>query len=177
MTFFIADWRCTITKKIGNKMTGCEKTYNVALGVGANLGNPEQSIRDAAVLLTNAGLENLAISPLYTTAPINCIHGTPDFINCAFIGQFAGNPCELLEICQHIETKLGRPTIHSSNEARIIDLDILLFGDQLIKLENLTIPHPRMTERYFVLAPLKDLAPKWTVPNHGTVEDLFSKLK
>ncbi len=158
-------------------MTGRKKTHNVAIGVGSNLGSPRENIRAAAKQLAEAGLEGISCSPFYTTAPVDCVPGTPDFTNCAFTGHWEGGPHELLKVCQRIETELGRPAIHSSNEARTIDLDILLFEDLQVDSENLTIPHPRMTERYFVLAPLNDLAPEWTVPGHGMVKDLFSGLK
>lgn len=157
-------------------MTAWEKRYNVALGVGSNLGFPEKNIEKAAELLAEAGLENIKISPIYRTKPVDCIPGTPDFTNCAFTGTWSGTPQMLLKVCQKIEQKIGRPKQHSSHEARIIDIDIELFGESEIDSKELIIPHPRMTERYFVLAPLNDIAPDWQIPNVGSVADALQKI-
>ena len=84
---------------------------------------------------------------------------------------------ELLKLCQSIEIALGRPAQHSSRESRIIDLDIILFGSEVIKSEVLTIPHPRAAQREFVLRPLNEIAPEWLFPDRQkTVSELFAAL-
>ena len=112
-----------------------------------------------------------------TTKPVDCIPGTPDFINTAVIGQWEGTPLELLAVCQRIEREAGRPAVHSSREARLLDIDVLLWGTETLSLPNLIVPHPRMHLRRFVLEPLAAIAPDWIVPPFNkTVAQLLKNL-
>ena len=138
--------------------------HSVAIAFGANLGNPRQTMAEALGQLLAAGLADLRVSDLFESQPVGCISGTPPFVNGAVIGQWPGTPHELLHACQGIETAAGRPALHSQHEARLLDLDVLLFGKLQLDLPELTIPHPRLVERLFVLVPLAQLAPAWPVP-------------
>jgi len=163
--------------KVGGKLTDNAPTTRVALGFGANLGTPAETFLSAIRALEEAGFGDVFSSPLYQTAPIDCVPSTPQFINAAITGNWAGTAVELLMVCHAIECRLGRSPDHSSREARIVDIDILLFGNHIVQLPELIIPHPRLQERLFVLAPLADIAPTWPVPHtNATVEALRNDL-
>lgn len=132
-------------------------TNSVTLGFGSDIGDGEANIRQAMDLLTEGGFAFSRVSSFIVTAPVNCVEGTPDFTNCCAIGQWDGTPEELLALTQSVEVAMGRPKEHSSREARIIDIDILTFGDVKMDTPGLTIPHPRMHEREFVQIPLKEI--------------------
>ena len=136
--------------------------HHVAIALGGNLGNPLDYFINAIKLLSNS-VHNIKCATIYTTKPVDCVPGTPDFKNTVLLATFDGTPLELLQICQNIETTLGRPKNHSSHESRTIDLDILLFDNLQISLPNLTIPHPRMHERLFVLLPLCELLSAYAI--------------
>ena len=158
-------------------MNDSKKTVKVALGVGSNIGDAEEHIGKAAELLQVSGFKNLLCSSLFITKPVDCEPGTPDFTNCVFVGEWNGSAEELLNLTQSIEVELGRPAVHRSDEARVIDLDILLFGDKQLVSERLTIPHPRMCDRLFVIEPLNELAKDWQIPGHGSVRSVLINLK
>ena len=136
--------------------------HHVAIALGGNLGNTEE-IFDKAIAMLAYNLHGIKRAKIYTTKPVDCVPGTPDFKNTAIIATFDGTPPALLKICQTIEKLLGRPEIHSSHESRTIDLDILLFDNLQISQPDLTIPHPRMHKRLFVLLPLLDILSGKTV--------------
>ena len=115
-------------------------------------------------ILLEGFLRQLSMAPLFHTKPVGCVPGTPDFLNSAVIGLFDGEPLDLLERCQALERAFGRPAMHSSRESRTLDLDILLFGEERVSLPHLQIPHPRLLQRRFALAPLAAIAPEWRVP-------------
>ncbi|MCR4575801.1 MAG: 2-amino-4-hydroxy-6-hydroxymethyldihydropteridine diphosphokinase [Lentisphaeria bacterium] len=150
----------------------------IALAMGANLGeSPSENIRWGALRLMEAGVEELQMAPLFRTKPVDCVPGTPDFINTAVVGQWNGTPLELLAACQQIEREAGRPAVHSSHEARLLDIDILLLGTETLSLSGLIVPHPRMHLRRFVLEPLATIAPDWIVPPFNkTVMQLLKNL-
>ncbi|NOY79432.1 MAG: 2-amino-4-hydroxy-6-hydroxymethyldihydropteridine diphosphokinase [Kiritimatiellaeota bacterium] len=141
---------------------------NAAIGIGSNLGDSPALIRRALEMLEQGGLEACRVSTLYRTVPVDCVPGTPPFLNGAVTGRWKKNAGELLALCKRIERRLGRPRVHSSREARTIDLDLLLFGDRVLRDEGLNVPHPRLGRRLFVLAPLAEIAGDWRVPPQGT---------
>jgi 2-amino-4-hydroxy-6-hydroxymethyldihydropteridine diphosphokinase len=143
---------------------------HVALGLGSNKGDPVENIRAAVKLLAAAGFRYACLSSLYETAPVDCEPGTPPFINAALIGDWDDSLTALLKLCKKTEEQLGRPAQHASSEARTIDIDILLANDSQLVVEGLTIPHPRLRSRLFVLLPLSELAPDWRIP--GTTETI-----
>ena len=149
----------------------------VAVGLGANMGKPVQAIRDACALLSRGGVLYPKMSPLYQTAPVACEPGTPPFLNAVVVGRWGGEATSLLRLCQKIERRLGRPRQHSSRVARVIDVDVLLFGRDVVDEERLVVPHPQLRDRLFVLAPLRDVAPGWRVPPDDVrVADLCQRL-
>ncbi len=151
--------------------------HHVAIALGGNLGNTEE-LFDKAIAMLAYNLRDIRQARIYTTEPVDCVPGTPDFKNTAIIATFNGTPQTLLKICQNIEKLLGRPEIHSSHESRTIDLDILLFDNQQISLPNLIIPHPRMFQRLFVLLPLLDILPgKMILPGQTrSLQELVNNL-
>jgi len=140
-------------------------THQVAIALGGNLGDTEFLFHRALTLLTEAGLGSQRVSSWRRTAPVGCHPGTPDFLNGAVVGEWPGTPEELLSVTQHIEQALGRPAEHDSRASRPLDLDILLFDDLRLSSPTLTIPHPRMRQRRFVLEPLAEIAPDWLLPD------------
>ncbi|MBR4665429.1 MAG: 2-amino-4-hydroxy-6-hydroxymethyldihydropteridine diphosphokinase, partial [Lentisphaeria bacterium] len=117
------------------------------------------------------------VSPLYETDPVDCEDGVPPFLNGVLQGVWNGSAEELLNLCQSIERRAGRPEKHSSRQSRELDLDIILFGQEIIRTERLTVPHPRAFQRAFVLAPMNDIAPDAVFPDRGkTVSALLGEL-
>ncbi len=144
----------------------------VYIGIGCNLGNREQHIEDALDSLKQLAQNgSVSCSPLYETAPMGP-QDQPDYVNavCAFDSHLP--PLELLAELQRIETKHGRNRDAERWTARPLDLDLLLYGDEVIRLPTLVVPHPGIAQRSFVLWPLADLQPELTIPGLGPVADL-----
>lgn len=146
----------------------------VFVGIGSNLGDKEGNIRNA-INLMKGKCRILKLSSLYETEPVG-YENQDWFLNCVAEIETKLNPNELLEFLQSIEKKLGRvKTI--KNGPRIIDLDILFYGDKIIKEDSLTVPHPRLHERLFVLEPLKEIAPEIVHPVLGkSIREFHSAL-
>ena len=137
----------------------------VAVGLGGNLGDPRAAF--AFALARIAGFtDGLRVSPLYRTAPVGG-KPQPDYLNAAAVGVTRLGPADLLRRLAAIEREAGRRRRNGRNSPRVLDLDLLLFGRHLIARPGLLVPHPRMTDRRFVLAPLADLAPRRVVPGTG----------
>lgn len=129
----------------------------VYIGLGANLGEREATLRVALDAMGQLpGTSVLRVSPLYRSVPVDA--GGPDYLNAVAELTTALEPEALLRALQSIEHAAGRERPYR-NAPRTLDLDILWFGGQVIATRNLTVPHPRMLERAFVLRPLADLAP------------------
>jgi 2-amino-4-hydroxy-6-hydroxymethyldihydropteridine diphosphokinase len=144
------------------------------IALGANLGEAEETLRIAArelAALPNARL--LATSSLYRTAPVG-LKNQPDFINAALALENDYSATEMLQILFDIEQRFGRQR-SVPNAARTLDLDLLLHGNIVSKDTALTLPHPRMHERAFVLAPLHEIAPALVIPDRGAVSDLLAQ--
>jgi 2-amino-4-hydroxy-6-hydroxymethyldihydropteridine diphosphokinase len=143
--------------------------------LGANLGNPIQTVKSALDQLDAiADTRRLAASSLYRTAPVGIKH-QPDFINAVALLETQLAPQALLDALFAIERQFGRQR-SVRNAPRTLDLDLLLHGDAVIDTPQLTLPHPRMHERAFVLAPLVEIAPQATIPGRGTVAALLAAL-
>jgi 2-amino-4-hydroxy-6-hydroxymethyldihydropteridine diphosphokinase len=146
------------------------------VALGSNLGNPVQTVEeaiDAMAALRGSLLK--AISSLYRTAPIGLKH-QPDFINAVVAIDTRLGPRELLDELFALEARFGRVREPGSirNAPRTLDLDLLLHGETVQNDPELTLPHPRMHERAFVLAPLAEIAPDLIVPGCGPVADLLA---
>ena len=135
------------------------------IGIGANLGNAPDTVKRTIELLGELPETRLAAqSSLFNTAPVDA--GGDDYVNAVVRIDTCLTPLELLQALQGLEQDFGRERPYR-NAPRTLDLDILLYGDQVIASEPLTVPHPRMTERAFVLIPLLQIAPFITIPGKG----------
>jgi 2-amino-4-hydroxy-6-hydroxymethyldihydropteridine diphosphokinase len=149
-----------------------EKVY---IGIGSNVGEKKGNINRALRLLAEDGrLLSAAVAPLYKTGPV----GFTDqdwFLNTVAAYEADLAPHGLLELLMGIEKEMGRVrTIRWG--PRVIDLDILLYGDAVVSTPDLEIPHPRLAERAFVVVPLADLAPGLVLPGGKTAAALAAEL-
>jgi len=144
------------------------------VGLGANLGNARATLESAVQAL--AGLPHTQLrqcSSWYRSAPVDATG--PDFINAVARLETTLAAQDLLTRLIEIETRHGRERSHR-NAPRTLDLDLLIYGDERIETPTLVVPHPRMHERAFVLAPLAELWPDGVVPGRGTVIDLLGRV-
>lgn len=136
----------------------------VYIALGTNLGDRQANLEEAIVRLQPI-VQVIACSPVYETPPWGYIE-QPDFLNQVVQGETSLEPMDLLDLLKRIEMEMGRvKTIQ--NGPRLIDLDLLFYGDLILETERLTLPHPRMVGRGFVLLPLADLAPNLVHPLLG----------
>jgi 2-amino-4-hydroxy-6-hydroxymethyldihydropteridine diphosphokinase len=142
------------------------------IGLGANLGDTHATLRHALTALAALpGSRLLRSSPIYRSEPIDS--SGPDYLNAVAELETDLAAADLLAQLQAIEYRHGRERPFR-NAPRTLDLDLLLFGDAVIATENLTVPHPRLHQRAFVLRPLADLAPDLHVPGLGPVAGLLA---
>jgi 2-amino-4-hydroxy-6-hydroxymethyldihydropteridine diphosphokinase len=143
------------------------------IGLGANLGDPEAQVRRAlAALAELPGTRLLAASSLYRSAPVGVI-AQPDFINAVAAAETTLTARALLEALLAAERRFGRRR-DFPGAPRTLDLDLLLYGDRVIAEPGLVVPHPRMHERAFVLAPLAEIAPDVAIPGKGRAGALLA---
>jgi len=136
--------------------------HRVAIALGSNLDNREANIAAAISGLREISTpgEPFLTASLYDTTPQNCPPDSPRFLNTVIEISYAGeDPLELLDLTQALEGKLGRAPNPVRNAPRVIDIDILLFGETTFDNPRLTLPHPRIRERPFVLLPLQEIRP------------------
>ena len=147
------------------------------IGLGANLGNPAETIEQALDLLGEQdGLEVVAVSTLRETEPV----GFPDqpwFLNGAVAVETDLSPRELLSRLLAVELALGRTRDGPRFGPRTIDLDLLVYGSEEVSEPGLTVPHPRLAERRFALEPLAELDADLDVPGRGSVSTLLRGLQ
>jgi len=149
--------------------------HTAYLGLGSNLGDSLKALRRAIQCLDNLPHSRvLTTSAAYRTAPWG-VTDQPDFFNAVVALQTRLDPLRLLGHTQMVEKNLGRVATRHWGE-RVIDIDILLYGQHLIATPELTIPHPWMHERAFVLLPLLEIAPDVSIPGRGLARDLHNKL-
>lgn len=143
------------------------------IGLGANLDDPAAQVELAMDELARLPESRLAArSSLYASAPVGYA-GQPDFINAVAALETRLSPRTLLEAMLGIEHQHGRNRTFR-NAPRTLDLDLLLYGDAHFHEENLTLPHPRMHERAFVLLPLLEIAPGLAIPGQGSAAALLA---
>ena len=130
--------------------------HRVAIALGGNIGDVPAAFDKAVAMLEEGGVSGIVRGCTIVSQAVDCVPGTPDFHNSAIVGFWEGSPEQLLDLTQSIERSMGRPAKHSSRESRTLDLDILLFDDLEMRTPRLTIPHPRMKQRAFVMVPLED---------------------
>jgi 2-amino-4-hydroxy-6-hydroxymethyldihydropteridine diphosphokinase len=136
----------------------------VLIGLGANLGRPVEQLRRAVEALARV-LNPMRLSSLYRSAPVGYAD-QPDFYNLACRGETGLGALDLLAELQRIEEAAGRQRSFT-NAPRTLDLDLLAVGEEVIRAPELTVPHPRLHERAFVLVPLLEIAPAWRHPELG----------
>lgn len=152
----------------------------IAFALGSNLGDRQASFHEALKALELAGLKDIQLATPVSSEPLDCPDGSEEFLNSAGIAKTALPPFELLDLFQKIELEIGRLPKNKRviNAPRPIDIDILLYEDLIMNSERLTIPHPRMSERDFVMNPLAEIAADWLVPSiKKTVQELSDELR
>ena len=146
----------------------------VYLGLGTNLGEREENLRQAMELLEQ-GMILGQVSSVYETEPVG-YKEQPLFLNLVCNGETELDPADFLDFAKGIEGKLGRKKSFR-NAPRLIDIDILFYEDRVINAEDLIIPHPRICDRGFVLVPLAEIAPLFVHPvKNRTIRKLLSEL-
>lgn len=131
--------------------------YTVYIGLGGNVGDTAILFECALSALEMGGLRDIVCSQHHRTKAVGCPEGTPDFLNAVARGRWGRTALDLLDLCQSIEVACGRPADHPHWVSRTLDLDILLFGDEVIDTPRLRVPHPLMNSRAFVMLPLREV--------------------
>ena len=159
----------------GEHQPGQPRIVPVVLGLGSNLGDRVRNIERAlGQLIMHVRLER--VSEIYETEPME-LRDQPRFLNLVCMGTTRLGTWDLLEFIHEIESDLGRKRGGQRFGPRPIDIDILAYDDQVIDEEDLKIPHPRMTERAFVLVPLAEIAPEWRHPvDEETAADMVARV-
>ena len=161
----------------------CFRPSRAYVGVGSNLGDRMSYLAKAArCLVDTAGVKAIQSAPIYETRPVGPA-GPDNFLNTIFALDVCLSPLQLLRILHDIEVLMGRPLapprggVGSRTGARTLDLDILFFDDLVFQNDELTVPHPHLHHREFVLRPLNDLDPEFSHPELGlTVRELLAAL-
>jgi 2-amino-4-hydroxy-6-hydroxymethyldihydropteridine diphosphokinase len=145
------------------------------VGLGANLGNREETLQRAVALLASAeGVEVLAVSQLRETDPVGVVD-QPRFLNGAAEVETTVSAREFLDTLLAIERSLGRERVERWGP-RTVDLDLLLYGDQIVDEPGLRVPHRYLHERRFALEPLAELDPELVIPGRGRVSELLAEV-
>lgn len=140
------------------------------IGIGSNLAHPRRQLARAIAAMARLPRTRVAtVSPNYVSAPVDASGAQPDYVNAVAAIVTALPAAALLERMRAIERRQGRPPTEQRvrNSARTLDLDLLLFGRRRSRQRQLTLPHPRMHQRAFVLRPLLDIAPAAVIPGRG----------
>jgi 2-amino-4-hydroxy-6-hydroxymethyldihydropteridine diphosphokinase len=146
------------------------------LGLGSNVGDREGHLRAAIELLRKGGVEVEAVSSTYETEPVGEVLDQPDFLNAAIRIRTDLEPEALLRRCKAIETERGRALEAPRHSPRPLDVDLLLLGDLELQTDRLTLPHPEVTSRRFVLAPLLELDPGLALPDGTPLVEALASL-
>lgn len=138
--------------------------YGIALGsnLGDRLNNLQQAVEQ--LLQAQPSAKIIAAAPLYETAPVDCPEGSQAFYNTVFEIAIDLEPLGMLRQIQSLEAFLGRPSEHEHHVPRTVDLDILYADKAVLQHPELILPHPRMTQRRFVMQPLADIRPELILP-------------
>jgi 2-amino-4-hydroxy-6-hydroxymethyldihydropteridine diphosphokinase len=146
------------------------------LGLGSNVGDRESHLRAAIEILGERGVEVDAVSSTYETEPVGEMLDQADFLNAAIRIRTDLDPEALLDLCKEIEVVRGRMLDAPRHSPRPLDVDLLLLGDIELSTERLTLPHPEVSSRRFVLVPLQELDPELTLPGGERIADLLEAL-
>jgi len=146
------------------------------LGLGSNMGDRAGHLRAAVEMLGERGVEVEAVSSAYETAPVGEVLDQADFLNAAARIQTDLEPEALLDACKEIEVERGRVLDAPRHGPRPLDVDLLLLGDLELCSERLTLPHPQVALRRFVLVPLLELDPDLAHPDGTRLADALASL-
>ncbi len=146
------------------------------LGLGSNVGEREEHLRAAIRMLEERGVAVEAVSSAYETEPVGEILDQREFLNAAIRIRTDLEPEALLDACKEIELERGRALEAPRHSPRPLDVDLLLLGDLTLSTERLTLPHPEVTSRRFVLAPLLELDAELTLPGGTRLSDALAAL-
>lgn len=139
--------------------------FEAVLSLGSNMGDREFYLKNAVEALKNIpGVELVSVSSVYETEPFGVSDAQKKYLNCCILIKTNLPPFVLLGVCLGIETKLGRQRPYRF-APRTIDIDIIFYENEIINDVNLTLPHPRMKERAFVLVPMMDILPEGKFKN------------
>ncbi len=146
------------------------------LGLGSNVGDRAGHLRAAVEMLGRRGVGVEAVSSAYETEPVGEVLDQPDFLNAAIRIRTSLEPEELLEVCKEVEKERGRALDAPRHSPRPLDVDLLLLADLELSTDRLTLPHPEVATRRFVLAPLLELDPRLTLPDGTRLSDALASL-
>ena len=156
---------------MSNSSHGDARAY---IGLGSNLGDPVVQIRSGVAALARMAQTRVeACSSLYHSAPVGR-QDQPDFVNAVCRVRTGLAPLALMHDLLEIESQHGRERRGEKGGPRTLDLDLLLYGGDVIQSAALTVPHPRLHERAFVLYPLSELEPDLVIPGHGSLRELLA---
>lgn len=146
------------------------------LGLGSNVGDRESHLRAAIELLREREVKVDAASSTYETEPVGEVLDQPDFLNAAIRIRTELGPEALLDVCKEVEVERGRILDAPRHSPRPLDVDLLLLGELELKTDRLTLPHPEVTSRRFVLTPLLELDPELALPDGASLSDALVSL-
>jgi len=157
------------------KIKGKESLTRVCFSLGSNLGDRAGNLEQAGgLIMEHIGMLE-ACSSIYESDAWGYESAHRYYNRCLVVGTSVA-PLELIAVVDEVEEKLGRTRSGRAYSDRIIDIDLLLYGDLVLELPGLTVPHPRIKERKFVLVPLAEIAPDWRYPGSGeTILELLDR--
>lgn len=147
------------------------------LGLGSNIGDRRRHLEQAVAALPAHGVEVLASSSVYETEPVGLVLDQRDFYNACLRVRTAHDPEALLDACKAVEAELGREQSGVRHGPRAIDVDLLLLGGARYRSERLTLPHPEVRSRRFVIVPLLELDPDLALPDGERLADALAELE
>jgi 2-amino-4-hydroxy-6-hydroxymethyldihydropteridine diphosphokinase len=146
------------------------------LGLGSNVGERRQNLEQAVQALRRRGVEVRAASSVYETEPVGLVLDQADFYNACLRIETEPEPEELLDTCKAVEQDLGRVAGGVRHGPRVIDVDLLLIGSMEYRSDRLTLPHPEVSSRRFVLVPLLELDPDLALPDGTRLDQALAAL-